>query len=101
MKVTEFRESLQQKKPPEGLSAALEALWWDGKESWEKAHEAAQRDEGPDGAWVHAYLHRKEGNLANAKYWYRRAERATGYGDFQREWESIVTWLLRESSVSD
>ena len=50
---------------------------------------------GPDGAWVHAYLHRKEGDLPNAKYWYRRADRAAGYGDFQREWEAIVTQLLR------
>jgi hypothetical protein len=95
MDIAEFRDSLKQKKPPEGLSAALEALWWDGKGSWEKAHEVAQRDEGPDGSWVHAYLHRKGGDLPNAKYWYRRADRAAGYGDFEREWESIATWLLR------
>ncbi len=98
MEVAEFRESLQQKKPPEGLSAALEALWWDGKGNWDEAHEAAQRDEEEGGAWVHAYLHRKEGDTPNAKYWYRRADRAVGYGDFEREWESIVGWLLRKSS---
>ena len=98
MDMGEFRGSLKQEKSPEGLSAALEALWWDGKGNWEKAHEAAQRDEGPDGSWVHAYLHRKGGDLRNAKYWYRRADRAAGYGDFEREWESIVVWLLRKSS---
>lgn len=93
----EFRESLKRPAPPNGLSAALQALWWDGKGDWEKAHEAAQNDEGPDGSWVHAYLHRKEDDLPNAKYWYRRANRAAGYGDLRREWESIVTWLLRSS----
>ena len=97
MDIAEFRESLKKTKPPDGLSAALEALWWDGKDNWEKAHAAAQRDEGPDGSWVHAYLHRKEGDLPNAKYWYRRADRAAGYGDHTREWQSIVTWLLRSS----
>jgi|SRR5450755_2752893 hypothetical protein len=95
MDIAVFRDSLTSKKPPEGMSAALEALWWDGKDDWDKAHEAAQRDEGPDGAWVHAYLHRKEGDLPNAKYWYRRADRAAGYGDLQREWEAIATHLLR------
>ena len=98
MVIAEFRESLQRERPLAGLSAALEALWWDGKENWEKAHEAAQRDEGPDGSWVHAFLHRKEGDLPNAKYWYQRADRAEGYGNFQREWDSIVAYLLRRSS---
>ena len=95
MDVAEFRESLKQAKPPAGLATALEALWWDAKGKWDKAHEAAQRDEGPDGSWVHAYLHRKEGDLPNAQYWYRQAERAVGYGDLQREWETIVAELLR------
>jgi hypothetical protein len=95
MDVAGFRESLKQPRPPQGLSPALEALWWDGRGNWEKAHEAAQRDEGSDGSWVHAYLHRKQGDLSNAKYWYRQADRAAGYGDAEREWESIVNWLLR------
>jgi hypothetical protein len=97
MDLAKFRESLKQTEPPEGLSPALEALWWDTKEEWDKAHEAAQRDEGPDGSWVHAYLHRKEGDLSNAKYWYRRADRAAAYGDSDKEWESIVSSLLRSS----
>jgi len=95
MKIDEFRESLKAAAPPGGLNAALHGLWWDAKGDWHKAHESAQRDEGPDGAWVHAYLHRKEGDLANAKYWYRRADRAAAYGDLQKEWAAIVTALLR------
>jgi len=98
MEIAEFRESLNADGPPPGLSPALEALWWDAKGNWSKAHDSAQRDEGPDGSWVHAYLHRKQGDLSNAKYWYRRAGRSTGYGDLQREWDSIVASLLRASA---
>jgi hypothetical protein len=95
MDLAGFRKSLKDDAPPTGLGPALEGLWWDGKGNWEKAHEAAQIDEGPDGAWVHAYLHRKQGDLSNAKYWYRRADRAAAYGDLEKEWEAIVSWLLR------
>ena len=98
MDINEFRESLQAMTPPQGLSAALEGLWWDEKGDWDKAHESAQKDERPDGAWVHAYLHRKEGDLSNAKYWYRRADRAAGYGDLETEWAAIVRTLLRASN---
>lgn len=98
MNVAGFRESLKHSAPPTGLSSALQALWWDAKENWDKAHEAAQQDEGPDGSWVHAYLHRKGADLSNAKYWYRRADRPAGYGDFRQEWERIVGTLLRDSS---
>ena len=95
MNIAQFRESVKDTVPPAGLTAALEGLWWDAKGNWEKAHESAQRDEGPDGSWVHAYLHRKQGDLPNAKYWYRRADRTVGYGDLGHEWQSIVNWLLR------
>ena len=98
MNVSEFRESLSHPAPPPGLSPALESLWWDAKGNWARAHESAQRDEGPDGSWVHAYLHRKQGDLSNAKYWYRRADRAAAYGDLAREWESIAVWLLRSAA---
>jgi hypothetical protein len=76
------------------LSAALLALWWDARGDWEKAHEVAQDVAGPDGSWVHAYLHRKEGDLANASYWYRRAGRPVGAGDSRSEWEGIVREML-------
>lgn len=97
MDVAGFRQSLDRASPPEGLSPALEGLWWDAKGNWTKAHESAQRAEGPDGSWVHAYLHRKEGDVANAKYWYRRADRAEAYGEFEKEWEAIAVWLLRSA----
>ena len=95
MDIGAFRESLKSPAPPAGLSPALEGLWWDAKGDWGKAHESAQRDEGADGSWVHAYLHRKEGDLSNAKYWYLRADRPAAYGDFEKEWTAIVSWLLR------
>ena len=98
MDISEFRESLKKATPPDDLSPALQGLWWDAKGDWVKAHESAQRDEGPDGSWVHAYLHRKEGDLSNAKYWYRRADRAAAYGDLEKEWAAIVSWLLRHAN---
>jgi hypothetical protein len=73
-----------------GFSGALLALWWDARGDWEKAHEVA----GPDGAWVHAYLHRKDGDLGNAGYWYRRAGRTVAAGDSRLEWEGIVGEML-------
>jgi hypothetical protein len=76
------------------FSGALLALWWDGRGNWEKAHEVAQDVEGPDGAWVHAYLHRKEGDFGNAGYWYRQAGRRVATGDLMVEWEGIVGELL-------
>jgi hypothetical protein len=72
----------------------LLALWWDGKGDWKRAHEIAQDVAGADGAWVHAYLHRREGDVGNAAYWYRVAGRGVATGDFRREWEGIVGELL-------
>ena len=76
------------------FTGALLALWWDAKGDWERAHEIAQDVSGADGAWVHAYLHRKEGDLANASYWYRRAGRDVAEGDLRVEWEGIVGEML-------
>ncbi len=76
------------------FSGALLALWWDGKGDWQKAHEIAQDVPGAEGAWVHAYLHRKEGDEGNAAYWYRRAGRTMQQGDLRDEWEEIVRELL-------
>lgn len=73
MTVDDFRQSLTAAKPPAELTFALAGLWWDAKGDWSRAHESAQQDEGPGGSWVHAYLHRKEGDQDNAAYWYRRA----------------------------
>ena len=76
------------------LRGALLALWFDERGEWERAHEVAQEMDGPDGAWVHAYLHRKEGDTINAAYWYRRAGRRVVTGDLKQEWESMAVELL-------
>lgn len=94
MKLEEFRNSLAQSEPTAGLSFALAGLWWDAKGDWTKAHESAQQDEGPDSAWVHAYLHRKEGDTSNADYWYQRAGKPAAKGAFEEEWLSIARELL-------
>ena len=73
MTFDEFRRSLAASEPPAGLTRALAGLWWDAKGDWKRAHESAQQDEGAEGSWVHAYLHRKEGDHGNATYWYNRA----------------------------
>jgi hypothetical protein len=78
MNLQEFHDSLQRVDPPAELSLALAGLWWDAKGDWAKAHESAQQDKGQNGAWVHAYLHRKEGDPANAGYWYQRANKHRG-----------------------
>jgi len=95
MTVKEFRESLSGSAPPTE-NFALAGLWWDAKGDWTRAHESAQQDEGPHGAWVHAYLHRKEGDHSNAGYWYGRAGRKASRASFEMEWEEIATSLLKE-----
>ena len=97
MTLQEFRESLRQSQLPPGLSFALAGLWWDAKENWKQAHESAQQDEGPAGSWVHAYLHRKEGDSSNAGYWYERAGKAVPKTSLEQEWLEIAESLLRET----
>ena len=89
MTVAEFRAAESGE-----FAGALLALWWDGQGDWVKAHEIAQEVPGADGAWVHAYLHRKEGDVGNAAYWYRRAGRPVAKGDLRSEWEAIVGEML-------
>jgi len=94
MDLAAFRASLSAAAPPEGLSPALQALWWDARDDWDKAHALAQADEGGAGDWVHAYLHRKEGDAANAGYWYRRAGKPASRGPLAEEWAAIAASLL-------
>jgi hypothetical protein len=89
-----FKRSLPSKKPPNGLSPALTALWWAGNDAWDKAHAIVMNDDGADCAWVHAYLHRVEGDRDNARYWYRQARRAPASGDLAAEWAAIAAALL-------
>lgn len=72
----------------------LQALWWEAKGDWVRAHECAQADPGPFGAAVHAYLHRKEPDLANARYWYHRAGREPVTGTLDKEWDGLVEEFL-------
>jgi hypothetical protein len=97
MKIDAFRKTLARDGPPE-LSHALRALWWDAKGDWNKAHVCAQQDEeSPAGFWVHAYLHRKEGDLSNAGGWYRRAGRPVATVSLEAEWTAIAEALLAET----
>jgi hypothetical protein len=89
-----FRQSLKAKAPPAGASAALQAMWWAANDSWEKAHRIVMSGDDQDCAWVHAYLHRFEGDLDNAKYWYRQARRKPATHELSSEWSEIVAALL-------
>ena len=97
MTLDDFQKSLADAKPPAELTRALAGLWWDAKGDWKLAHESAQQDEGPEGSWVHAYLHRKEGDQSNAEYWYSRAGKPVCREPVDAEWLSIVRGLLRET----
>jgi hypothetical protein len=94
MTLEAFKASLAQAAPPAGLSPALTALWWAGKGDWNKAHELAMNEDRPESAWVHAYLHRVEGDLGNARYWYRQARRPPATGELATEWAAIAAALL-------
>lgn len=94
MDMTEFRNSIQQADPPDGMSFALRTLWWDAKGDWQRAHACAQQDRTQTGSSVHAYLHRKEGDMSNAAGWYSRAGRAQPTGPLEEEWEMLARQLL-------
>jgi hypothetical protein len=94
MDLTEFKASTAADAPPAGLSLPLQTLWWEAKGDWKRAHECAQEDHTPNGAIVHAYLHRVEGDLGNAGYWYRQANQPVAKDSLEAEWERIVSALL-------
>ena len=94
MTLKEFTASLTQPHPPNGLPPLLKALWYDGKDDWETAHTIAQDVSSSEGSWIHAYLHRREGDEGNAAYWYRRAGRPVARGSLQEEWQQIAAELL-------
>lgn len=77
------------------LPPALRALWWAARDGWDQAHEAAQSDPGRDAAWVHAYLHRVEGDAENAGYWYNQAHRPVSAAPLDEEWRAIAAALLQ------
>jgi hypothetical protein len=94
MTFAEFEQSLKSKAPPPGLAAAVAALWWARQGDWDQAHTIVMKADGRDAAWVHAYLHRVEGDVGNAAYWYRQAKKPAASGALDAEWQAIVTVLL-------
>lgn len=98
MDIKDFRQSLAADSPPPGLSMQLQALWHDAKGGWQRAHEIVQAARGKDSARVHAYLHRKEGDLENSNYWHDRAGSTMPETTLEQEWEALVTTLLDKDS---
>jgi hypothetical protein len=88
-----FRHSLSKRKPPSDYPPALQALWWAEKDDWNAAHEIVMVHDDADCAWVHAYLHRAEGDLDNARYWYRTAGKRAATGALDAEREAIIKAL--------
>ena len=95
MVIDAFEESLVQPTPPAGLSPAVEALWHERHGDWDRAHKIAQDIAGPEGAWVHAYLHRREGDESNAAYWYGQAGKPVVRGSLDDEWRAMAEVLLK------
>ena len=93
MTLAEFKQSQSKARPPTGLSVALAALWWAGRDDWDKAHKIVTDEGGKDCAWVHAYLHRVEGDLENARYWYKQAGKPAASGALETEYETIARML--------
>ncbi|GAB3271387.1 hypothetical protein GCM10027347_42620 [Larkinella harenae] len=97
MKLTDFTATLNDAKPPQGLSPVAEALWYDANGNWEHAHNIAQSREGTrDYDRLHAYLHRKEGDEWNAGYWYRRAGASVFSGTLEEEWKVLAETFLQQ-----
>jgi hypothetical protein len=94
MTLAEFKHSLHAGAAPRGCAPALAALWWARKGDWDKAHKLVMDEDGGDAAWVHAYLHRLEGDAGNAAYWYRQAKKPVGTGALEPEWDAIAGALL-------
>ena len=93
--VKQFQASIQEPSCPVGLNIYLQALWFDGKGDWHKAHDLVNELSSKEAARVHAYLHRKEGDLGNADYWYRRAGSTRPVIPLDEEWKSLVEYFLK------
>jgi hypothetical protein len=92
--LSEFKRTLSDSSPPPTLTAVLQALWWAAKGDWDKAHGIVMNEGGAEAAWVHAYLHRVEGDLENARYWYRQAQRKAASGALEAEWDEMAASLI-------
>jgi len=101
MDLSQFRATVAGENPPDGISLALQTLWWDARGDWDRAHSCAQQDEGQTGSAVHAYLHRKEGDMRNAAGWYARAGRQPATVPLEDEWQSLADEMLTHQAVQD
>jgi len=97
MNYDEFIGSLSSDQPPQKIPSVLKALWYDGKNDWEGSHNIAQDIDDKNGSWVHAYLHRKEGDISNAHYWYSRAGKSEPRMTLKEEWESLVRNFIEQA----
>ncbi len=97
MNYDEFILTIENDEMPSNLPLFLQALWYDAKGNWNKAHELIDSLDDKNSCWVHAYLHRKEGDISNADYWYRRANKQRPSATLQNEWQDITMQLLVES----
>jgi len=93
-KLTEFKASLNLEQPDNRISVQLKSLWYDGKGDWHKAHGLIDNLSDKESAWVHAYLHRKEGDIWNADYWYSKAKKTRPEVTLEKEWEALVLEFL-------
>ncbi len=98
MIIEELKASLAENEPPRGMTVAVTALWWDAKGNWAQAHRLVNDLTTADAMAVHAYLHRKEGDLSNAGYWYRRAGRQFARPTLEAEWSALAEGLLRPAA---
>ena len=96
MDLSDFKKSLRAEEPPNNLSPNLKSLWYDARGEWHQAHDLADGSNFPEADWVHAYLHRKEGDNWNANYWYRRAGKSMPSISLEEEWQQLVTYFLEK-----
>lgn len=97
MTLKDFKSTIASGNVPDRLSDALAAMWHDAAGNWDRAHDIAQEISSSEGSWIHAYLHRKEGDHSNAAYWYRRAGQPVCKTSLDEEWDDITTALLQKS----
>ncbi len=99
MRVADFRASLSGAAPASEVAPSLAALWWAAKGDWDRAHKIVQDEATREAAWVHAYLHRVEGDLSNAGYWYRQAGQPAAKDSLDIEWARIASALIEDGKA--